>query len=613
MENNKKKIIIKKKSETSSDKSQDNNEINNIEEDTTNTNETNKNEETKKGDVEDFGKLFEESIAEEENEIHANQVVTGKIVEIRPDVVFVDLGYKSEGIVERSEFDEEPEIGNEIDVFVVIKENQDGELILSKNRADLIKTKERIEASYDEDTTIKGRIEKEIKGGFIVNIGGTTEAFLPFSQVDIQKNIQASDYLDKTFEFKIIKYEPGKNANIVLSRRVLLEEKYEKEKEEFFKKLSIGDEVEGNIKTILDYGIFINLGAIDGFIHVSDLSWEHINKPSKHFNAGEKVKAKVLEINEEGGKVNLGIKQLTEDPWKIFIKEYKKGDVVKGKVVKISDYGAFIKIFQGVEGLLHISEMSWTKRLRHPKEVLKEGQQTEVQILDIEPENKKLSLGLRQVLPNPWDNLNEILPIGKKVTGKVKNIVKTGMFVDLVEGIEGFLPQSEVDWVNKRVNMRRDYKRNDSIDVVILETDTKNKRIIVGRKQLEENPYQAYIEKHSNSDFVTGKVTKIADFGAFVRLDRNIEGMIPKSHVSKKRIDNIEDVLKVGDEVKCAILDTDLKNNKIKLSIKNFERRQERREIEKYTVKNEKEASPKVTLGDLIDLSKLKEDEEETN
>lgn len=603
MENNKKKIKIKKKSETSNDKSQEKNDIKNVE-------ETTKKEETKKGDVEDFGKLFEESIAEEDNEIYANQIAKGKIVEVRPDVVFVDIGYKSEGIVERTEFDEEPEIGDEIEVFVVVKETHEGELILSKNRADLIKTKEKIEESYSEDTTIKGRIEKETKGGFIVNIGGTTEAFLPFSQVDVHKNIKASDYVDKTYDFKIIKYEPGKHANIVLSRRVLLQEKYEKEKEELFSKLNVGDEVEGTVKTIVDYGIFINLGAIDGFAHVKDLSWEHVNKPSNRFNVGEKVKAKVLEINKEAGRVGLGIKQLTEDPWNIFVKEYKKGDVVKGKVVKIFRYGAFIKIFEGVEGLLHISEMSWTTRLQHPKDVIQLDRQIEVQILDIESENKKLSLGLKQVLPNPWDNLNSILPIGKKITGKVKNIVKTGMFVDLVDGIEGFLPQSEMDWVNKRVNLRREYKRNDPIDVVILETNAKNKKIILGRKQLQENPYQAYLEKNEKSDFVNGKVTKITDFGAFVRLERNIEGMIPKSHVSKKRIDNIEDVLKVGDEVKCAILDTDLKNNKIKLSIKNFERKQERKEIEKYTVRNDEDASPKVTLGDLIDLSKLKEEEE---
>ncbi len=600
---NKKKIVIKKKSEGSDKENKQDESMKPNEQVDKNTQE----------EIEDFGKLLAESISEQE--IHNNQIVKGVIVEVREDVVFVDVGYKSEGIISKDEFKEKPEIGDEVEAFVVSKENREGELILSKTKAESIKTRRLIEDRFANEDTIKGTVEKEIKGGFIVNIGADMEAFVPLSQMDIKRINKPADYIDKTFDFKITKYDKRqKQTNIVMSRRVLLEEKQKEEKEKLLAEINEGDTIEGNVKTILEYGMFVNLGAMDGFVHLKDMSWGHINNPKDLFNIGDKVKVKILEINKENDRIQLGIKQLTEDPWNLFIKEYNVGDVVKGEVTKLFDYGAFVKIFEGVEGLLHVSEMSWTKRINHPKELLKRGDVTETKILDIDEENKKLSLGLKQVLDNPWEKLDEILPVGEKVQGKIKNIIKNGMFIELKEGIEGFLPQSEVNWSKKSVNMKKEFKKNDVIDVVVISTNPKEKKITLGRKQLLENPYETYINNNPKNSNVKGKVTKITNFGAFVRLDKGIEGLIPISHVSKNRIEKVDEVLKVGDEVNCVIIDYDLRNNKITLSIKYYEKNLERKEIEKYT-KTSSDEEDKVTFGDLIDidLSKLnkKENEEE--
>jgi small subunit ribosomal protein S1 len=593
MDNNKKKIIIKKKAEKQGENQTEKREI-----ETMKTNEESLNSE--KNEINDFAKLFEESI--QDKRITSNQIVTGIIVEVREDVVFVDIGYKSEGIVDINDFATTPEIGEEVEVFIVSMENQNGELILSKKRADSIKTRREIEKSYSDKTTIKGTVLKDIKGGFIVNIDGSMEAFVPLSHIDTKRNVNPKDYIDKTFDFKITKYEKKqKQTNIVLSRRLLLEEEIKEKKEKLLNQIKVNDVIEGTIKTVLEYGVFINLGAIDGFAHLKDLSWGHIKHPKDLFRVGDKIKAMVIDFSKENEKIHLGIKQLIEDPWNIFIKEYKVGDTVKGEVTKLSEYGAFVKLFEGVEGLLHVSEMSWTKRIKHPKEILKVKDIIETKILDIDKENKKLSLSLKELLVNPWDDIENIMPVGKKVQGKVKNIVKTGIFVDLIEGLEGFLPQNELDWLNKNVNMKREYKRNDEIEVVILQLNKNEKKILLGRKQLTDNPYKAFIDENPKGSVVSGKIVKITEFGAFVKLADKIDGMIPKSHISKKKFENISDIVKEGDTVNCIILDSDLIKNKITLSIKNYERNQERKFIEQYTTDND--SDDKVTLGDIIDLN----------
>jgi len=594
-----KKIKIIKKSDTANDKLKEKSENLNMEISEITNNET-------KSSSEDFAKMFEESLLEERNELRRDQIITGKIVEIRNDYVFVDVNYKSEGIIPRSEFETEPELGQEIEVFVLIKENEDGELILSKTKADSIKTKEALESSYFGKTTIKGKVEKEIKGGFIVNVGGENEAFVPISQIDIGRNIKPEDYIGNTYEFKITKYEKKqKQSNIVLSRRALLEEELKTRKEKFLTSIKVNDLVEGTVKNILDKSMFVSLGDIDGFVHIKDLSWGHIKHPSDLFKVGDKVKAKVLEVN--GDKISLGIKQLSDDPWSMFTKEYKKNDTIKGEVLRLTDFGAFIKVFEGVEGMVHISEMSWVKRISHPKEILKKGDIIETKILEIDDKNKKLSLGLKQVLPNPWNNIHEILPVGKKVKGKVKSIIKSGIFVELEEGIEGFLPQKEIDWIDKEIDMKKEFKKNDEIEVVILQTNKKEQKILLGRKQLIENPYHTFINQHRKGDFVTGVVKRIEEFGAFVELDKDIEGLIPKSHISHKKFEKIEEIIKIGDTVNCVILDSNLRDNKISLSMKNYEKKQERMEIEKFS--KDPDSEKKSTLGDYIDFSKFKKEE----
>ncbi len=550
-------------------------------------------------DQEQFKELFEKSLVTFE----PGDIIEGRVIEVKDDIVFLDVGFKSEGKIYTSEFLEQPEIGQAVKVMVLNVEDEYGNIILSKREADKIIAKEVIDKAYANDEPVEGYIIKEIKGGFIVDIG--LEAFLPYSQLEYNKKVsdkEKASYLNKKFKFNISKLESN---NIVVSRRQFLEKEKEKLKDEFLGKVSEGDIVTGTVKSILEYGVFVDLGGLDGFIHIKDLSWGHIKSCKEIVSEGQEITTKILKINEDNEKISLGLKQTTEDPWDIFVREHKVDDVVNGEVIKFTDFGAFVKVTDGVEGLLHITELSWTKKINHPKEVLKKGNFIKAKVIDIDVEERKLGLSLKQVLPNPWDNVDVNYPIGKKIKGKVKNITSYGAFVELDKDITGLLHQKDMDWLNKNVDPRKKLKKGDTIEVVVLESNKEDRNISLGLKQLIENPWVKFAADNPVGTIIKGKINKIIDFGMFIDLGNNMEGFVHISSVSNKRIENLAASFTVGNEVDAVITNIDTQKNKISLSIKDYEKRVEQLNIEKYTSKNAQEGQS-VTLGDLFDLKDMK-------
>jgi small subunit ribosomal protein S1 len=553
-------------------------------------------------DTGSFPRLFEESF--QDQTIENGNIAQGRIVSVLDETVFVDVGYKSEGIIPLAEFHTPPNEGDIVDVFVESTEGDTGQISISKRKADQITLKQKIDEAVDEGYPIEGKIVKEVKGGFMVDIG--EEAFLPFSQLDIRRVHNAKDYIGKVFQFRVTNYEKYRNnTNIVLSRRALLEDELSKQRTEFYGTYEQGSYVMGTVKNIMDYGVFLDLGPIDGFIHIKDLAWKHIKHPKEVVKVGEELKAIILDIDKENNKISLGVKQLVEDPWITFEREYEPEQVVQGTVTNLTDFGAFVRVADGVEGMVHIEDLSWTRKVRHPKEVLKKGDQVEVRILDIDLERRRISLGLKQVQENPYNTLDERLQQNQVVKGKVISVIKNGVVMEIEEesGLTGFLPASEMDWLKKNVDPSKMVKVGDELDVVILSTNKEEKKVTLGKKQLEDNPYAAFLKAHPKNSPIRGKVVRITDFGAFVEIEKGIEGLVHISQLAKKRVENVEEVVQVGDEVDCVVLDVDIKQNKISLSMKNYQDQAEQKEIDKYLSDNEE---PTATLGDLIDLSKLK-------
>ena len=548
-------------------------------------------------EAEIFKNQFEEHLAD----IDSGNLVKGKVVIIDDSDVYIDIGFKSEGRVPKTEFRSLPVIGEEVEVFVVSMENDEGDIVLSKTKADIIKTKTKLDQCFQNQEPIEGKIVKSVKSGFIVDLG--VEAFLPFSQLEIRKVSDTSKYIGNNYKFRITKYEKGKNPNIVVSRRILLEDEHKKEKEKFYETYKEGDFIMGSVKTIVDYGVFVEIGPLDGFVHISDLTWDHVKHPRQVVRVGDDLKAIILSIDKDTDRINIGVKQITEDPWVVFCREKLIGDVVNGTVTSLTDFGAFVKVAEGVEGLIHTSELSWTNRNARAKEILRKGNQIDAKILDIDKENRKLSLGLKQVLPNPWDTIDEKFPVGSRFDGKVVSVIDNGVFIELENNIEGFLSSNDIDWI-KSSKPKDVFKPKQNIEVMVLSIDKENKRIALGRKQLIDNPYELFIKKNPKNSIVKGKISKIESYGAFVDLDENVVGLVHISNISNKRIESIDQFLKVGDEIGCVIVEVDLRKNKIGLSIKDYLKRVEQMDIEKYIIKNEDEQT--ATLGELINLDNLK-------
>ena len=479
----------------------------------------------------------------------------------------MDIGYKSEGVIPIAEFDDPSQIqvGSEIEVLVERLENKDGMVVLSYEKAKFKKNWERILQIASEGSKVKGKVKSVVKGGLMVDIG--VEAFLPASQIDIVPPKNLEELVGKEFEFKVVKVSKERQ-NVVLSRRELIEQERNERKAKLLAEIQVGDIRKGIVKNITDFGAFIDLNGLDGLLHITDMSWGRISHPSEILQIGQELDVVVLDIDREKERVSLGLKQKTQNPWENIDEKYKVGQHVKGKVVNLVPYGAFVELEPGVEGLIHVTELSWTKRITKPSDVLKKDQDVEAVVLAINREEQKISLGIRQLEANPWDKVSEKYPPGTHVKGKIRNLTSYGAFIELEEGIDGMIHVSDISWTRKINHPSEVLKKGEEVEGVVLEVDKEGQRIAIGIKQLSEDPWANIDKYYKVGDLVTGKVTKLASFGAFVGLQHDIDGLVHISQVSEERIDKIKNVLKVGQEVTARVIKIDKQERRIGLSIK---------------------------------------------
>ena len=559
------------------------------------------------GGANEFETLFEESL----RTVKPGEVVKGRVVGITSTHVLIDVGYKSEGGIPIQEFSDrhgnlQVKVGDEVDVFFDSSEGENGGIVLSRERAENIKLWEEIEKAYNEGLGIEGRIVGKVKGGFRVDVG--VPGFLPGSHVDIRPSRNLDRFIGTTDRFVILKYNRAR-GNVVLSRRALLEKERDSLKKEILKVLEEGVILEGTVKNITGYGAFVDLGGIDGILHISDMSWGRINHPSEVVHVGEKLKVVVLKFDPEKERISLGIKQLTPDPWHTVAEKYPVGSRVQGKVISLMDYGAFVELESGIEGLIHISEMSWTKKVSHPSKILQVGQTVEVVVLNVDPSHRRISLGLKQVMANPWETAKEKYPVGSVVKGPVRNITDFGIFVGIEEGIDGLVHISDLHWSKKIKHPSELYKKGDLVEARVLGVNVENERFSLGIKQLTPDPWKVIAERYPAGSKVKGQVTSVPDFGVFVRIDEGVEGLIHVSQLSVERIDKPSSLYKVGDEVEAEVINIDVNERKIGLSIRALRKTEERQEMENY-LKREKEGGRFSFESLLNDELRLDRDEE---
>jgi small subunit ribosomal protein S1 len=497
----------------------------------------------------------------------AGNIVKGTIIEVRPKEVLVDIGYKSEGVISANEFEDikTVKVGDQIDVLIEKLEDKEGMVVLSKEKAEFKQNWERILTICSEGGTIAGKVKAIVKGGLLVNIG--VEAFLPASQIDILTPRNLAQYVGNTYDFKVVKINQERQ-NIVLSRRELIEQERTERRQKLLTEMTPGDIRKGTVKNITDFGAFIDLNGIDGLLHITDMSWGRIGHPSEILKVGQDIDVVVLDINREKERVSLGLKQKLANPWDTIEQKYPVGAKVKGRVVNLVPYGAFVELEPGVEGLVHVTELSWTKRIAKPADVLKPDQDIEAVVLGINRDEQKISLGLRQLEANPWDKAEEKYPAGMRVKGKIRNLTSYGAFIELEEGLDGMIHVSDMSWTRKINHPSEVIKKGDDVEAVVLEVDKANQRIAVGMKQLMPDPWEGIDQIYKVGDLVTGNVTKLASFGAFVGLQHEIDGLVHISQISEERIDKIKNVLKVGQEVTARVIKIDRSDRRIGLSIK---------------------------------------------
>ncbi|MGE0882874.1 MAG: 30S ribosomal protein S1 [Blastocatellales bacterium] len=516
----------------------------------------------------DFGQILAGYEQSHSSEINENEVVKGRVVKITDQAVIIDVGYKSEGIVSIAEFKEGDQItvqpGDEIDVFVKQLENNEGYVELSRADALRLQTWDQIEKASREGTTVIGRVTDRIKGGLRVDIGGI-QAFLPGSQVDVRPVRNLDSFRNKEIEVRVIKVNK-KRGNIVLSRKVVLEEVISGKKNETLKNLEEGIIVEGQVKNITEYGAFIDLGGIDGLLHITDMSWGRIQNPNELFKVGETIQVKILKFDRDKERVSLGYKQLIPDPWATTVERYPIGTRVTGKVASVTDYGAFIELEAGVEGLVHVTEMSWSKRVKHPSKLVSPGQDIEAVVLEVDQNSRRISLGIKQIEPNPWDTIAERYGIGTRVKGRVRNLTDFGAFVEIEDGIDGLVHVSDISWTKRIKHPSEALKKNQEVEAVITAIDIEGRRLSLSIKDLEPNAWDRFFDTHRLGDVVTGKVTRFANFGAFVELEDGIEGLCHVSELSEAHVDKPEDAVKIGQKTQFKILKMDREARKIGLS-----------------------------------------------
>ncbi|MCB9728566.1 MAG: 30S ribosomal protein S1 [Deltaproteobacteria bacterium] len=549
-------------------------------------------------DFSEFEKLLEEY--EAAHSPKEGEIVKGAVIEISKDYVTVDIGYKSEGQIPVEEFADPHgnipiKVGDTIDVYLEESENEHGQIVLSKEKADKLKIWDEINEAVERDELVNGTITGRVKGGLTVDIG--VKAFLPGSQVDLRPVRNLEKYIGEAFDFKVIKFNK-KRGNIVLSRRALLEKERAALKSQTLEKLEVGLVMTGVVKNITDYGCFVDLGGIDGLLHITDMSWGRINHPSEMFEVGDEVEVMVLKFDPDTERVSLGLKQITEDPWAQVTTKYRIGDRVNGKVVSLTEYGAFVELEDGIEGLIHVSEMSWTKRPKHPSQIVAIGDIVESVILDIDTENKRISLGMKQIEMNPWELLQERYPVGSVVRGKIRNITNFGLFIGIEEGIDGLIHVSDISWSNKVKNPADHYEKGDEVEAVVLNIDVEKERFSLGIKQLTPDPWDNVESRYPLGSVVEGVVTKVLDFGAIVEIDDAIEGLVHISELSYDKVNLVSDVANEGDRLRAKVISLIPEERKIGLSLKRLSEEEASEEYSNYL--KQQRAEQTTTFGELL-------------
>jgi len=552
----------------------------------------------------EFADLFQDSLRQPQS----GEVVKGVVVQIEQDVVLVDVGYKSEGCIRIGEFIDENgdltvKMGDEVNVYFERGENIRGHMVLSKKKADSQVAWEAI-AAAGEGGVIEGKITGKVKGGMTVDVG--VEAFLPASQVDLRPGGNMDRFVGQTYQFKILKLN-RKRGNLVLSRRALLEEDREKARTETLANLKEGDVVEGVVKNIAEYGAFVDLGGVDGLLHVTDMSWGRLGHPSEMVKVGDTMKVAVLKYDREKGKISLGLKQTVPDPWLNVSDRYHEGERVTGKVVSLTDYGAFISLEDGIEGLVHVSEMSWTRRVRHPSEILKVGEEVQAVILGVDPGNRRISLGLKQTEVNPWTVIGERYPVGTKIEGQIKNITDFGVFIGIEDGIDGLVHVSDISWTRRVKHPGELFTKGQTVQAVVLNIDVENERLSLGIKQLVPDPWDEIPRRYKQGSRVQGKVTSVTDFGVFLEIEEGIEGLVHVSELSQEKVASPKDFANVGDELEAVVLNVDTVEKKIALSIKALQHAIDKAEFASYMGSTGEATS---SFGDLL-KERLKKSTEE--
>ncbi len=539
--------------------------------------------------------LYEESF----KRFAEGEVVIGKVIAIDKDYVLVDIGYKSEGQIPIHEFRNEEgkveaAIGDSVEVMVEWWDDEEEVVVLSKEKAVKVKVWEEIKKAYEDDGVVSGAIVSRVKGGFSVDIG--VNAFLPGSQADLRPIRNMDEMVGKTFKFKILKFN-RKRSNIVLSRRAILEQERESARTETLATIHEGKALEGIVKNITEYGVFVDLGGVDGLLHITDISWGRVKHPSEIFSVGDTIKVKVLSFDLERERVSLGMKQLTPDPWTIAVENYPVGSRVSGKVVSLTDYGAFVELEEGIEGLIHVSEMSWTRKVRHPSKIVSVGEEVEAVVLDIKPENRRISLGMKQVVPNPWDVISEKYPLGTIIEGKIKNITDFGLFIGIDEGIDGLVHISDISWTKRIKHPSEVYKKGDVVQAKVLDIDKENERFSLGIKQLQDDPWKTVAQRYEVGKEITGTVTNVTDFGVFVELEEGIEGLVHVSEISTEKVKDPSEQFKINDVIAARVMNINSEERRIGLSIKRLDMEDDQSLLSDY-VNNMK--SPTSTFGEIL-------------
>jgi len=533
--------------------------------------------------------------------IEEGQMIPGRVIEIDADYVYVDVGYKSEGKISMNEFDTPPVMGETVYVILIRKEGREGQVIVSKRKADEKMFWKDLRIAFDDHKPVQGTIAHKIKGGYEVDLGNDIRAFLPLSKVDVKRPSENSDYVGVKSSFYVDRlYAKGK-TNIVVSRRDWLEEDIKKRRGEFFEHVKIGDVIEGIVKSFTSFGAFVDLGGFDGLLHINDMSWGHVTRPKDFVKLGEAIQLKVIRLEVQEGRINLSLKHFTEDPWNHFEEKYHVGDVVKGKVTKLADFGAFIEIEEGIEGLAHISELSWVRKVQHPRDLLKVGDVVETKILGYDIQQGKLSLGLKQVLPNPWDEIDARYPVGMRLTRKVVRASPYALFFDIEEGIEGVLHVEDMSWTKKIRNASSFAKVEDELETMVIGIDRERGKIQLGVKQLSEDPWESIARAYPRGSVIQGEITNITDFGFFVKVQGGIEGLIHKMNIVDDRLEPLETAMakyKVGDAVQAVVTECSPSKQKLSLSLRDFVKRVQREELDKYIHDESKQDT--VSLGDML-------------